>query len=69
MNTILQRGGHKISPDSPSKSAIDIPEITHLIQDEIVQWLGEKKEMRAQEWFGTYWTGKFGNYTNATAGY
>ena len=26
-------------------------EITHLIQDEIVQWLGEKKEKRAQEWF------------------
>ena len=44
-------------------------EITHLIQDEIVQWLGEKKEKRAQEWFGTYWTGEFGNYTNATAGY
>jgi hypothetical protein len=25
--------------------------------------------MQAAAWFETYWTGEFGNYTNATAGY
>ena len=43
--------------------------ITHLIQDEIVEWLGEIKETRARDWFRSFWTGEFGNYTNATAGY
>ena len=43
--------------------------VTELIQDEIVEWLKEIKEMQAATWFETYWTGEFGNYTNATAGY
>ena len=44
-------------------------EITRLLQDSIEEWLREKGELRAAEWFSTYWTGEHGNYTNATAGY
>ena len=43
--------------------------ITELVQDEIVAWLKEIKELRAAKWFEENWTGEFGNYTNATAGY
>ena len=43
--------------------------VTELIKDEIVAWLKEIKELRAAKWFEKNWTGEFGNYTNATAGY
>jgi hypothetical protein len=43
--------------------------VTKLIQNEIVEWLKDIKEMQAVAWFETYWTGEFGNHTNATAGY
>ena len=43
--------------------------LTELIQDESVLWLQEIKETSAARWVEDKWTGEFGNYTNATAGY
>ena len=34
-----------------------------------MQWLTAIKDFRAAAWFEPYWTGEFGNFTNATAGY
>ncbi len=44
-------------------------ELPRLLQDSIENWLREKGEILAADWFSTYWMGEHGNYTNTTAGY
>ncbi len=39
------------------------------LQEEILKWLKEVKEVRAHGWFEKYWMGPSGNYTNASAGF
>jgi len=39
------------------------------LQEEILTWLKDVKEVRAHRWYEKYWMGPRGNYTNASAGY
>jgi hypothetical protein len=43
--------------------------ITHLLQADIIEWLGTAGETRAASWFEEYLCGEKGYYTNTTAGY
>ncbi len=39
------------------------------LQEEILKWLKDVKEVSAYHWFEKYWIGSQGNYTNASAGF
>jgi hypothetical protein len=44
-------------------------DIACMIQEAMVTWLYDVEETKAAVWFALNWTGEFGNYTNASAGY
>ncbi len=44
-------------------------DIAQMLQEAMVAWLYEVEEAKAATWFAENWTGEFGNYTNASAGY
>jgi hypothetical protein len=66
---VLRKGANSVKFHQPFARLLEAPTeaIASLIQDEILTWLIEVKEMRASIWFEKTWTVQHGYYSNASA--